>query len=396
MTFKVNWSGRSLTYTKEEIDAVLKVVREADPLTQGKYLEEFEQAFAAYTGTAHCFGVTNGTHALELIADLLRLQPGDEVILPAHTYCATAIPFGRTGATLRWADIDPETFLVSLDSIKKLVTPKTKAIVVVHLYGMMCDIQAIAKFAKSKKIALVEDCAQSLGSFLKGKSCGTFGDFAAFSFHGPKNISTLGEGGMLVVKNAKLAKLVPGLRHNGTVPFRQQTDYWRPAMVNIDVDLEGVWPHNFSMSEVQAALGTVLLKRLDPLTKARRARSMAFRKQMSPFQELVFQKIEDPLTHSHHLLVARYEGRETGKTSHDLIRLLGEVYQIKTIVQYYPLYRYDLFKKMGFGKAHCPQTDQHYDNMISFPFHHWISDQDFEYLMKSTVAALTTLRKEVR
>ena len=377
MDIRVNWSGRSHNYSQKAINAVLEVMNQGDPQTQGKYLKRFESAFSDYTKAPFCFGVTNCTHALELIADLIGLKTGDEVIIPAHTYCASAIPFGRTGAKIKWADINPETFEVSLNSIKSLCTDKTKLIVVVHLYGMMCDVKAISDFAESRSILLAEDCAQSLGAFQDDQSCGTFG-----------------EGGMLVVRDEKLASLVPGIRHNGHKPFLNQDDYWRPAMSNVDLDIKGVWPHNLSLSEVQAALGTVLLTELDQLTEARRKRFQFFKDQMSPFDEIVLQKYSNPLTHSHHLLVARYDGKSTGKNNHDLIEILFKHFGIKAIVQYYPLYRYDLFQKMGFGEADCPHTDYFYDNMVSFPFHIWMSDEDFEYMIESTKKALNNLRGE--
>ena len=163
-------------------------------------------------------------------------------------------------------------------------------------------------------------------------------------------------------------------------------------MSNVDLDLKNVWPHNFSLSEAQATLGSVLLKRVHHLTEARRRRADIFRQRLSRFEELRFQRIDHPSAHSHHLLVARYDGSKTGKTNHDLIKLMSEEYGIKTIVQYYPLYRYDLFKKMKLDEADCPNTDQFFDNMISFPFHLWMIDRDFEYLIESTASALTRLR----
>ncbi|ULH30129.1 DegT/DnrJ/EryC1/StrS family aminotransferase [Leptospira weilii] len=393
MDFKIKWSGRSIDYTQEEIDTVVKVMRTADPQTQGKYLQQFENDFSNYLDGQSCFGVTNATHALELIADLTGLKSGDEVIIPGHTYCASAIPFGRTGATLVWADIDPETFLISFESIQKLVTNKTKAIVVVHLYGMVIpDISEIAKFAKSKNILLIEDCAQSLGAVLNGKSCGTFGDFAAFSFHGQKNITTMGEGGILTLKNVSLAGKVPGLRHNGHAPFLNKTDYWKPAMSNVDLDLDGIWPHNFSLTEAQAALGSVLLKRIALLTEERRKRAQKFINSFNEFEELSFQKQNDSKAHSYHLLVAKYKAVKNGKSRDDLISILSKKYKIQVIVQYYPLYRYDLFKKMGYAKAVCPASDDFFDNMISFPFHIWMNENDFDYMIASIKQALIELR----
>lgn len=393
MDFRIKWSGKSIAYTEEEIQAVVEVMRNADPQTQGPYQEKFERDFDRFIGLGgHCYAMTNCASALEVAADLARIGPGDEVIIPAHTYCASAIPFGRTGAALKWADIDPETFLMSIDSMKELTTARTKVIVVVHLYGMLLDMDAINAWAKPRGIFVIEDCAQSLGAKLNGRRAGTMSDVSAFSFHAQKNLTTLGEGGVLCTKDPAMADQIYGLRHNGHHPFKNQKEYWIPAMSNVDVDIEGKWPHNFSMTEAQAALASKLLGRIDQLNADRRKRAHEFKKHFSEFPELVFQKERDDESHVHHLLPARYDGQKTGKVNHDLIRMLGNDYQIKTIVQYYPLYRYDLFKKMGFGHANVPHTDKFFDNMISFPLHHWMSNSDWSYLLESVKSALLKLR----
>lgn len=392
---RINWSGRGHDYTDEDVAIVTEVMRSADPLTQGKYLKKFESDFSDFVGGGRpCFGVTNCAHSLELAAILSGIGKGDEVIIPAHTYCASAIPFARTGATIRWADINPETFLMSASTTEPLINRNTKAIVVVHLYGMIIpDITRISSLAKERGIILVEDCAQLLGATLGGRSGGTFGDLGCYSFHAQKNITTLGEGGMLTVRDSALAKKVPGLRHNGHVPFPNQAEYWKPAMTNIAQDIPGVWPHNYSLGEVQAALGSSLLKRLPALTERRRARANRFRQAVKIFDELQFQAIVDPAAHSHHLMVARYDSPRRGVTRDDFIRTMFSEYGIKVIVQYYPLYRYDLFRSNGFGDANCPETDRFFDNMISIPAHIGMSDSDFDYLIDSTIATLKKIRQ---
>ncbi len=161
--FKVDWSGRSFTYSDEEVSTVVKVMTEADPMTKGKFLKGFEQDFARYNGSPHAFGVTSATNALDLTAMLSGIGAGDEVIVPGHTFCASAIPFGRTGASLVWGDIDPDTRVISADSIRKNITAKTKVIVVVHLYGLMADMDPIMALAKEHNCLVVEDCAQAIG-----------------------------------------------------------------------------------------------------------------------------------------------------------------------------------------------------------------------------------------
>lgn len=393
MKYKIDWSGRAHDYNAEEIQTIIDVATGADPLTQGKHLVEFENSVKKYIGIEHAFGLTSAASALELIAVLSKLGPGDEVIIPSHTYCASAIPFGRTGAKIVWADIDPDTFVISPKDIQKKITNKTKMVVVVHLYGLASNMDQIVKICETNNLQLVEDCAQALGAQFQGKKVGSFGDYACFSFHGQKNITTLGEGGILIVKDLKKALMVNGLRHNGHAPYGERTHYWKPAMGNIDLDMEGVWPFNFSMTEVQAALGEKLMKRLDSLNDKRRERAKKFINEMNDFPELVFQRSPNELQNSYHLLPARYDGKKYYKTNHNLIELLSEKYKIKAIVQYYPLNRYPLFEKMGFGDADCPNTDLFFDNMVSFPFHEWMNDDDFNYLVSSVKSSLNELRR---
>ena len=323
---------------------------------------------------------------------LLNFKKGDEVIIPAHTYCASAIPFARQGAKIIWADININTRVIDIEDIKKKITSKTKAIVIVHLYGFACDFTKIIKFCKKKKIKIVEDCAQSLGAEIKNKKVGTLGDFSCYSFHAQKNISTLGEGGMIYVKDNKIAKKVNGLRHNGHSNFKfRRKKYWLPAMGNLDLDIKNKWPYKFTLSEVQCGAGIVMLKKLNNLNKIRINRAKKFIQSVSNFKELDFNKAFTKNRHVYHLLSAYFAPRRNINRN-NLIDLLYRKYKIKCAVQYYPLYRYPLFKKMGVKKNKCKNTDKFYDNMISFPFHVWMSNRDFNYLIRSVYKSLTELR----
>jgi perosamine synthetase len=392
MNIRIDWPARGHGYTEDEIAAVAQVMRAiGQPLTQGPYVQRFEQAFAQYVGVKRAYAMMSCAHVLDITAMLLELQPGDEVVIPAHTYCASALAFARRGAVIRWADIDPESLTISPDSLRKLCTEKTKAIVVVHLYGLLSPhIEEIVTYAKERGIFLIEDCAQALGAKLVDRHCGTFGDIGCYSFHAQKNLSTLGEGGMMVVADPSLADKVPGLRLNGHVPFKNKPEYWLPAMTNVDQDIDGIWPMKSTMTEAQAAVGILLLNRLDILTEQRRIRAMVFRDAMRDFPELHFQGMYTQQSHSHHLLPARCISK--GWNRDDLIRLLSTAYGIKAIIQYYPLNRYDLFRKAGFGQAEVPETDRYFDNMISFPFSLVIDDEDFTYLIESVRSALRQLR----
>jgi perosamine synthetase len=391
---KVPWSGRGSIYTEEEIGAVVEAMRNADPQTQGRYQDEFERAFVAYTGSPHAFAVTSCTSAIELSALLCGLKAGDEVIIPAHTFAASAIPFARTGAKLVWADIDADTRVATAETIAPLVTSRTRAIVVVHLYGLVCDMDPIMALARKHGLLVIEDVAQAMGARYKGRQAGTIGDFGCFSFHTHKNITTLGEGGMLTVASAAHAALVPGLRHNGMRGYPgERPQYWIPAMSDVDFDIDGLWPYNFCLGEVQCALGTKMLQRLDSINAERSRRAHRFVAAFAEYPELAFQKVPPGCGHSYHLLPARYDGAKWGRTRDEFIGDLAFTAGVKAVVQYCPLYRYPMFRKAGFGAANCPQTDRFFDNMVSFPFQQWMSDEQFDLMISLVRGSLDRMRK---
>jgi dTDP-4-amino-4,6-dideoxygalactose transaminase len=153
-----------------------------------------------------------------------------------------------------------------------------------------------------------------------------------------------------------------------------------------------VWPYNFCIGEVQCALGTALLKRVDLLGEKRRRRAKKFIDAVKDYPELVFQTIPSHNTTTRHLLPAKYDSYELGKTNHDFIEIMYKKYNVKMAVQYYPLYRYPMFIKAGFREADCPNTDHFFDNMVSFPFHSWMSEEQFNYMIESTIKTLNELK----
>jgi len=387
MEYKIKFSGKAHDYTQDEIDTAVQAMKTAEPYTQGTCLKEFEKKFCEYIGADYAFAVNNATAALEMAAQLCQFAPGDEVIIPSHTFTSSAYPFAKKGAKIVWADIDLHTRVVTADTITQRISPKTKAIVVVHLYGYAADMPGIAKLAKEKGLLLIEDAAQSMGSSLGGKKSGTFGDIGIFSLHSHKNITTLGEGGIMVVKAAETADIIPMLRHNGHCPFPFERDhYWMPAMGNVDFpELNGniLWPNNFCLGEIECALGAKLLDRIDQINREKQTRALYFIDALSRYGALEFHRV-DSERHNYHLLVARV----TNGRRDEIMKFMAYEKAIQCVVQYYPLNRYPLYRKLGFGEANCPNTDLFFDNMISFPFHHWMINRDFEYMLQSTQEAL--------
>jgi perosamine synthetase len=387
MKTKINWSGKAHNYSLKVKKYLLKVM-DSDNLTQGKEKDIFEKKLRKYLKKMNVFCVSSAAASLEIIATLLKIQKGDEIIIPAHTYCASAIPFARNGAKIIWADIDLKTRTIDFNDVKKKITKKTKAIVIVHLYGYAVDVNQFKKI--DKKIKIVEDCAQSFGAEINNKKVGTIGDFSCFSFHAQKNITTLGEGGAIFVKNNSLSKKVAGLRHNGHCNYdKKRKFYWKPAMGNLDMDLENRWPYKFTLSEIQCAAGHLMLGELDKLNNSRIKRAKKF---INKFEGEVFSFNGDfkKRRHVYHLLSA-YVKPSKKINNHKIIELMYKKFGIKCAVQYYPLYRYPLFKKMGVLAQHCPNTDTFYDNMISFPFHVWMSEADFNYLINSVEKVISIL-----
>ena len=318
-----------------------------------------------------------------MAASVLRLKPSDEIIIPSHTYCASALPFVRYGAKIRWVDIDKDDFTINTENLKNIINKNTKVIFAVHLYGLPCEINKIKKICDKKKIILIEDCAQSLGSKIKNRYVGTFGDMSIFSFHQQKNMTTLGEGGMLVVNNKKFQKYIPGLRHNGHRPYKNKKKYWKPAMVDVYEDLNGVTPFNFPMTEIQACAGYHLLDRVKKLNNIRNQRAKKLIKSFEEFKFIKFQKIKKNFYSSYHLLPAYFDKNKVNFTRDKFIEIMSKKYGIQLIIQYHPLDKYHFFKKKYKSNDDLKNTYNFYDNMFSIPSHVWMSDKDFKYLISS-------------
>ena len=241
--------------TEKELEYVTDAVKSTWISSNGKYIDRFESMFADYIGTKHALTVSNGTVALHVALLALGIGPGDEVIVPALTYIATANAVTYTGATPVFTDSEPDTWNMCPDSIERLITPKTKAIIAVHLYGHPCDMGKINSVAKRNNLYVIEDAAEAIGSEYANEKVGRFGDIATFSFYGNKTITT-GEGGMVVTNDDELANKVRLLKGQGMSPVRR---YW--------FDVIG---YNYRMTNMQAAIGCAQMERIEELVAKKR------------------------------------------------------------------------------------------------------------------------------
>mgnify|MGYP002623398646 CR=1 FL=1 len=390
--------GVQTRLTPEEEQVLLGVLRNASSLSVGvggaPENDAFERDFQQFVGSADAVAVNSCTSALELAAMLSGIGPGDEVILPAHTFVASAVPFARTGAKLRWADIDPETRLISAESVARLINERTKLLLAVHLYGLPADMDALMTLAQRHDLIVVEDCAQAPGAKYRDRRVGSIGHFGCFSFQTHKNIQTLGEGGMLTLSDPELGEQARRMRWMGIWHWQGERQHdWIPAGSDIVEPSPGRWPMNYCMGEPNAAVGRQMLSRLDDINSQRRHQAARFVNQLRDHPELNFQRVPEECEPSYHLLAARYDGEEFGQHRDDLMLLLRDKYQLKCIVQYWPLNRSELFQKFGFSEADVPETDRYYDNMISFPWWSDMSDELLDDMADRTRSALDELRQ---
>jgi perosamine synthetase len=242
--------------TEREIQYVGKAVADGWYDNAAKYQAEFEQAFAAFTGRKHALSLPSCTAGLHLALLALGIGPGDEVVVPDVTWIATSAPVSYVGASCVFADFDPVGWCITAESLEAVLTPRTRAVVAVDLYGNMPDFDPILELCRDRAVAVIEDAAEAAGATYKGRPAGSFGSFSAFSFHGSKTLTT-GEGGILLMDDEAAYRQCLVLRDHGRAPGDPM--FWNHTV-----------GHKYRMSAMQAALGTVQLARLPELVERKR------------------------------------------------------------------------------------------------------------------------------
>ncbi len=259
----------------------------------GPEVEAFEREFAAYSGSTHGVGMNSGTSALHLALLALGVKPGDEVVTTPYTFVATAWAISYCGAKPVFADIAPGTFLIDPAAVKAAITPKTKAVIGVHLYGQPFDLEPMLDVCKQKGLPLVEDAAQAHGALYKGQKVGSFGDIAAFSFYPSKNLGACGEAGMAVTKDAKLAASMRALREHGSVKR-----YYHDTV-----------GFNYRMEGLQGCALRVKLPHLDGWNARRQALAKLYDTLLEG-SAVERPRVSPDRTHVYHLYVVRHKRRD--------------------------------------------------------------------------------------
>ncbi|HKA38329.1 MAG TPA: DegT/DnrJ/EryC1/StrS family aminotransferase [Burkholderiales bacterium] len=249
----------------DELSAALQRVVASGRFILGPEGEALEKEVAAYLGVAHAVAVANGTDALHLAVRAAGIGPGDEVITPSFTFIATAEAAAYVGARVVFADIDPATYNLDPASVEAVLTPATRAIIAVHLYGQCADLTALSAICKRHNLVLIEDCAQAIGADFDGRRAGAWGALGCFSFYPTKNLGAYGDAGMVTTNDAKLAQAVRMLRHHGS------RETYRHEIVG----------YNSRLDELQAALLRVKLKSLDRWNAQRRQHAAHYRRELA-------------------------------------------------------------------------------------------------------------------
>ncbi len=345
-------------------------------LTQltGGFVRDFEVAFAQWHGAGDCVVTSSGTTAIHVALGALGVGPGDEVIVPAHTFIASATPILHQGATPVFADVDGETFCLSAESVAERLTEHTKAIVAVHLNGHPADMDALLEMASARGVAVVEDAAQAPGALYKGEKVGTLGVAGCFSFWEDKIITTGGEGGAVISDDQALVERMRRLRHHGEGPVEGARAGGRSterAYYHLELG------YNFRMTSVQAATGLVQFRRLEEYLEARRRNAAYLSERLGELGPIAPPFVADYAVHSAYKYICRLRP----DAGIDITRFVAAVAaEGLPISRRYPtpLPQQPVFRDAGFAGAPCPVAERLAGELFTLLVHPTVQTADLD------------------
>ena len=379
-------------YGLEEAQAIMGVLGRDAP-TAGPEVAAFQREFAAYIGVKHALAVTNGTAALEMALTALGVGPGDEVITTPMTWIATANAIVTRGATVVLADVDPRTLNLDPDAAAKKITPRTKAIVPVHLYGQCADMDPFMALANKHGVAVVEDAAHVPGGEYKGRKAGALGHIGCFSFHEQKNMSTLGEGGMVTTDDDALAERVALYRSHCARVFGGSLKYLPIDETKHPRDERFWWQefddagYNVRMTDMQAAVGRVQLRKLDELNARRIANAQHLTARLADIKGVTPPYVAPDVKHVFHLYLVLVDPGTFGMGKTELMRRLLHEHGIKAGTHYIPINWTTAYRKRGHREGECPVAEAAFERLITLPIHPRLTESDLDY-MADAIASL--------
>ena len=364
-------SKRQYAQIGKEIEKEVLEVLASGSYILGKHNKALQEEFANYVGSKYSLGLNSGTDALHLALRALNIGRGDEVITTAFTFVATASAIGLAGATPVFVDIDEDTFNIDPAKIEAAITPKTKAIIPVHLYGQPADMDKIMDIAKRHNLKVVEDCCQAIGAEYKGQKVGTFGDFGCFSFYPTKNLGGMGDGGMITCNDQALFDRIVALRnHGGAIRYYH--------------DELGV---NSRLDEIQAAILRVKLNYIDEWNKARQDNAYRYNELFAKYPEIVTPvEIENSYC-VYHQYTIKIENRVE---VHKLLQENG----VGAMIYYpVPLHLQKLHKELGYKVGDLPLTEEDTKLVMSLPMFPELTEEEQKTVVETVVKCLEMTKK---
>lgn len=352
---------------KQEVDSAIQNVLDNTAYVLGPSVKKFEEDFATMHNVKHCVGTSSGTDGNHLALWSLGIGPGDEIIIPANTFIATAWGATLCGAKPVFVDCHSESYNIDPAKVESAITKNTKAIVAVHLYGQPADIDALKNIADKYKLFLIEDAAQAHISEYKSKKVGGLAEVASFSFYPGKNLGAYGEAGAVVTNNESVATRVKKLREHG-----QSKKYYHDS-----------FGHNYRMEGIQGAVLGVKLKHLEKWTDGRRRAANKYKELLHNFEQIILPAELPDNKHVYHLYVIRINVGSSEKNHEQRNRLQAYLQEnnISTGLHYpVPLHLQECFKYLGYKRGDFPVTENLAESGISLPMFPELKDDQIEYV----------------
>lgn len=350
---------------RAEINAAIQGVLDRGDFILGQDVAKLEEEFAAYCGTKYAVGVDSGLSALELSLRALGIGKGDEVIVPAHTFTATAAAVTFAGATPVFVDVDPQTWNIDATRIEEAITPYTKAILPVHLYGLPVDMHMILGIAEKYKLVVVEDACQGHGAIYKGAHVGSLGNAAGFSFYPTKNLGACGDGGMVTTNDAKVADTIRALRNCG----------------QREKNIHELEPFNHRLDNLQAAILRVKLNYLEGWLESRRKLAALYRSLLAD-TEIQCQDEPPGYRHVYHLFVIRTKNR-------DAMQSYLKEHGIGTAIHYpLPVHLQPFYNKDGTAQGRFPVAERICNEILSLPMFPELTEEQVEAVASEIMGML--------
>jgi len=384
-------NNKYIPYGKQQIDdadieAVVAALK-SDWLTTGPMVESFEKEFADYTGAKHAVALSSGTAALHALVYAAGIGPGDEVIVPAITFAATANAVVYQGGTPVFCDVSEETLLINPEDVKSRITPKTKAIIAVDYAGQPCDYDSLTEIAGNNDILLYSDACHALGSSYRGKKQSEIVNMATFSFHPVKHITT-GEGGMVITSDEEMASKMRAFRNHGIstdYKTRESEGTYFYEMVELG--------YNYRLTDIQSALGLSQLKKLDGWIQRRREIAAIYNSHFAKIAAVELLAVNEGAYHVYHLYVIKLRLEELSADRLAVFKKLREQ-GLGVNVHYLPVHLHPYYREnFGTYPGICPKAEEAYRAIISLPLYAGMTDEEVEKVIEVFSGVIESFRK---